>query len=191
MKRAFMCLILAAATSTSSLGQGVFDNQISAALQKVIGDYPHRFENIRGKVVDQRSQTTDFQSTIEVPGSIQCTVSKYKSPEKDLYRWTCLLHSNSDFSNSKNKYKSLYNQIANAIIKLQDEKAFILNGKYDEPDEAQKISSVMFQLLPATGEMRNLKIELQLIHKLSGWDIRLMVYEQDSAADVAFSSASR
>ena len=190
MKRAFMCLILAA-TFTRSSGQGVFDNQTIAALQKVIGDYPHRFENIRGRVLDQRSQTTDFQSTVEIPGAIHCTVSKYKSPEKDLYSWTCLLYSNNSFNNSKNEFKSLYNQIANSIIKLQGEKAFILNGSYNDPDERQNINSVMFQLLPAPGEMQKLKIELQLFRKQSDWDIRLMVYEQDTAAEIPSSSARR
>lgn len=190
MKRAFMCLILAATFNCLS-GQGVFDNQTSAALQKVIGDYPHRFENIRGKVLEQRSQATDFQSTVQIPGSIHCTVSKYKSPEKDLYSWTCLLYSNNSFDNSKNKFKSLYNQIANSIIKLQGDKAFILNGTYDDPDERQNVNSVMFQLLPSTGDLQKLKIELQLIHRQSSWDIRLIVYEQDTAAELPFSSARR
>ena len=49
--------------------QSAFTNQTHSTLQRVINDYPNHFKNIRGKLIDENPQTTDYNSTIQIPGS--------------------------------------------------------------------------------------------------------------------------
>ena len=83
------------------------------------------------------------------------------------------------FSEAKNRFTELYNQIRNTIVKMEGEKPFILNGNYETPSDDKKFTSVLFQLLPSTGEMQKLKVELTLQHTMNDWKITLAVYDMD------------
>jgi hypothetical protein len=175
----FVCL----GFSTISHAQGVFANKTNAALEKVIQDYPNRFRNIKGEVIVENPQTTEYQSTVEIPGSSSCMVTRYSSKKNDVYSWTCVVFEGEDFTLVKNKYKELFGQIKNTIIKIEGQKPFILNGQYEMPTEAKKFTTVIFELLPAVGEMKKLKVDLTLQYQMAGWKISLSVYDRDRKDD--------
>ena len=174
-----VCLVYAAGTSA----QGVFANKTSSTLEKVIQDYPNRFRNIKGEVLEENPQTTEYRSTIGLPGSSSCTVTRYNSKTDDVYSWTCVVFEGEDFTVVKNKYKELFGQIKNAIIKVEGQHPFILNGQYESPSEEKKFTTVIFELLPAVGEMKKLKIDLTLQYMMSGWKISLSVYDRQHPED--------
>ena len=95
------------------------------------------------------------------------------------------------FSDAKNKYIELYNQIRNTIVKMEGEKPFILNGKYETPTDDRKFTSVIFQLLPATGQMQKLKVGLTLQQTMRNWKITLAVYDDELRNDETPDSTDR
>jgi len=169
------CVLL----SVSSFAQGVFANKTSAALEKVIRDYPNRFRNIKGEIIIENTQSTEYRSTIEIPGSTASTVTRYSSKNNDVYSWSCILFEADDFNQVKDKYREFFGQIKNSIIKTEGQKTFILNGRYEMPSEEKKFTTVIFELLPATGEMKKIKIDLTLQYEITGWKISLSVYDRD------------
>ena len=167
------------AFSAISYAQGVFANKTNAALEKVIQDYPNRFRNIKGEVIVENPQTTEYRSTVEIPGSTSSSITRYSSKKDDVYSWTCIVFEGDDFAQVRNKYKELFGQIKNTIIKIEGQKPFILNGQYEMPTEAKKFTTVIFELLPAVGEMKKLKVDLTLQYQMAGWKISLSVYDRD------------
>jgi hypothetical protein len=168
------------AISASLLAQGVFSNKVNATLEKVIQDYPNRFKNIKGEIIIQNPQTTEFRSTVEIPGSTSCTVTRYSSSKNDVYSWACVIFESEEFEQAKNKFKELFGQIKNSIVKIEGEKPFILTGQYENPTEEKKFTTVVFELLPAVGEMKKVKIDLSMQYLMSsGWKISLSVYDRD------------
>jgi hypothetical protein len=165
------------------LSQGVFTNDVNSALQKVIQDYPNRFVNIKGPQVTANSHSVQYYSTVKVPGSLNCLLTQHSITRKEIYSWKCVMLESEQFEEAKYKFAELYNQIKNTIIKMQGEKPFILNGKYEVPCAEKKITSVIFQLLPATGDMQRLKVELTLQHYMNDWKVTLTVYDQDRRND--------
>src|SRR6516225_9071644 len=99
----------------------VFSNKTNIALEKVIRDYPNRFHNIRGEVLVQHPKTTEYKSTIQVPGSSACIITKYSLPDNDSYSWNCHVFQSREFSQAKNKFREIYDQIENTIIKVDGE----------------------------------------------------------------------
>ena len=81
MKGASLTITLLAIVVTS-FAQGVFSNKTNTALEKVIQDYPNRFKNIKGEVIVESPQTTEYRSTVQIPGSTSCTVTRYNSKKK-------------------------------------------------------------------------------------------------------------
>ncbi|MEO8582694.1 MAG: hypothetical protein ABI415_02795 [Flavitalea sp.] len=182
MKSLTLVIFLIVPILTSA--QGVFTNQTNTALQKVIADYSVSFRNIKGPIVSQGAQTTDYSSKVQIPGSISSIITQYNSSSKDVYSWKCVLMQSEDFDVISKKYKELHNQIGNSIIKIDGAKPFILNGNYEIPTDEKKFNTSTFYLLPSTGEMRNLKVELNLEFYVTEWKIELLVYDQEDQAHI-------
>jgi hypothetical protein len=181
--RNLVTIILFVIAAAPSYAQGVFANKTTAALEKVIQDYPNRFKNIKGEVIVENPQTTEYRSTIQIPGSAPSTVTRYSSKKNDVYSWTCIVFEGEDFNQVKNKYKELFGQIKNSIIKMEGQKTFILNGQYETPTEEKKFTTVIFELLPAVGDMKKVKVDLTLQYQITGWKISLSVYDRDRNDD--------
>lgn len=178
-------LIIGFTLTSACYSQGVFTNDVNSALQKVIQDYPNHFINLKGAQVAGNMHTVQYYSTVEVPGSLNCVLTPYGATKKEVYSWNCVMLESERFSEAKNKFTELYNQIRNTIVKMEGEKPFILNGKYETPTDDKKFTSVVFQLLPATGQMQKLKVELTLQQTTSDWKITLAVYDEERRNDEA------
>ena len=169
--------------SIASQSQGVFTNDVNSALQKVIQDYPNHFVNLKGKQLSGNTGSVQFYSTVEVPGATNCVLTRYKAIGREAYTWQCVILETGSYENAKARFNELYNQIKNTIVKMDGEKPFILNGKYESPADDRKSTSIIFQLLPATGTMQRLKVELLLLQIRNEWKITLAVYEDDGKGE--------
>jgi hypothetical protein len=178
MKRSLTTLTFLIISATM-YAQGVFSNKTNAALEKVIQDYPNRFKNIKGEMILDNPQTTEYRSKIEVPGSSSCTVTRYNSKKDDVYSWTCVVFQADNFDQVKDKFKEIFGQIKNTIIKIEGQKPFILNGQYEAPTEEKKFTTVVFELLPSVGDMKKVKVDLTIQYEMSDWKISLSVYDRD------------
>lgn len=104
-------------------------------------------------------------------------VSKRESSKKEETRWKADVLETSSFEAAVSKYKELYNQIGNSIVRIEGQKPYILNGQYEAPSESKRNHSIIFSMLPSIGQMQNVKVELLLIQQASAWRVSLAVYE--------------
>ncbi|HUR11825.1 MAG TPA: hypothetical protein VM012_10675 [Flavitalea sp.] len=174
-------LILFSLTVHLSYSQGVFTNETTAALQKVIQDYPNRFRNIRGALLTTYPETTDYQSIVEIPGAVNAVISQYHASNSERYSWKSTLYNAEEFTDAVQKYNDLFNQIRNTIIKVEGEKPFILNGKYETPTASRKTTTSVFYPFSAGAPLQQLKVELTLQHSVTEWKIVLSVYDNDAS----------
>jgi hypothetical protein len=163
--------------------QSAFSNNTSASLEKVIQDYPNRFKNIKGEVIVENPQTTEYQSKVQLAGASPCVVTRYSSTKNDVYSWGCTIIKTEDFNTAKNKFREVFAQIKNSIIKPRDGKPFILNGQYEAPSEEKKFTTIIFELIPAVGEMKKVKVDLSLQYEVTEWRLSLTVYDRDRKDD--------
>jgi hypothetical protein len=157
--------------------EDVFSNKTNVALEKVIRDYPNRFHNIKGDQISQHAQVTEYKSTISVPGASYCSIWKYNVANSEVYNWNCTTFNSPNFMQARAKFKEIYDQIENTIIKIEGQKPFILNAQYRTPTELHNTNSISFELLPLVNEMRNLKIDLSLEKESNIWKVKLDVYD--------------
>jgi len=157
--------------------EDVFSNKTNVALEKVIRDYPNRFHNIKGEMISQHAQVAEYKSTISVPGASYCSIWKYNVSNNELYNWNCVTFNSPNFMQARAKFKEVYDQIENTIIKIEGQKPFILNAQYRTPTELHTMNAISFELLPLTDEMKNLKVDLSLEKELNIWKVKLNVYE--------------
>jgi len=157
----------------------VFSNKTNVALEKVIRDYPNRFHNIKGEMIAQHAQMAEYKSTITVPGASYCSIWKYSAANNEAYNWNCTTFNSLNFTQARARFKEVYDQIENTIIKVEGQKPFILSAQYRTPTELHNMNSITFELLPQADEMKNLKIDLSLEKEPTSniWKVKLNVYE--------------
>ena len=182
--KALTHLLLLAMPFCLAAQQSVFTNQTNSTLQKVINDYPNHFRNIKGKVLVENPQTTDYASIIQIPGSVNTVITKYSSNDNEIYSWKCVMLESEDFETVSKKYSEIFNQVKNSIIKLDDNKPFILNGTYEDPTEEKRYTASAFTLVPASGYFKKIKIELTLEYLITEWKVSLLVYDQEEESVV-------
>lgn len=183
MKRPIVALLLI--LPAYLLGQGVFTNHTNTALQKVIGDYPHHFKNIKGGLIANDVQSTDYDSKVQIPGTAHAVITKYSSTDdREVYSWKCLAAVSEDFEEIAAKYREIYNQIRNSIVKVDGEKPLILSGSYEAPTEEKRFVSSTFKLLPPGNSLGRVKVELALEFFVTEWKISLLVFDQEEEAFV-------
>lgn len=163
--------------------QSAFTNQTHSTLQRVLNDYPNHFKNIRGKLIDENPQSSDYISTIQIPGSLNTVITKYSSAsEKEIYSWKCLLIESEDFETVSKRYREIYNQMKNSIIKLDGNKPFILNGTYAEPTDEKRFMASSFNLVPAAGDLKTLRVELTMEYMVTEWKVSVVVYDSEDGS---------
>ncbi|MEO5946430.1 MAG: hypothetical protein ABIP79_06400 [Chitinophagaceae bacterium] len=157
-------------------------NGIAADVKKVIEDYPNRFINLMGEVINQHPQSTEYNCNFKVNGAEEAFVTRY-SAKKEVCSWEALMLTTENFDKAKQKFKLLYNQLQNMAVKF-DGVTYKLKGEYDTPDEAKKFASVLFSFEPANAVAAKLKIEvsIQFIEPME-WKVKLMVYDRDREDD--------
>ncbi len=170
--------------SATLCAQGVFSNKTQAILEQVIRDYPNHFYNIKGEMITEARQTTEYRSTLQLPGSSSCVVTLYRAARDEGYGWTCTVLEAETFEQAKYRFREIYGQLTNSIVTTSGQKTFILSGQYEEPTREKKRTQVVFSLLPGVGEMKKLKVDLSVCQDGKGWKIDLSVNDQALKEDV-------
>jgi hypothetical protein len=161
----------------------VFSNKTNLALEKVIRDFPNRFHDIKGDLIANGPKMTQYKSTVQIPGFPSCLVIRYGSSDHDSYSWNGTAFETKDFLQAKKRFKEIYDQIQNTIIKIDGEKPFIVSGQYRTPYEERKYCSIAFELLPSVGEMKKMKMDLVMQNVMQEWKISITVYDSDKKED--------
>jgi len=177
MKNIYTLLVLTL-FSTGLTAQGVFTNQTNGALEKVIQDYPNKFRNIKGNLLSSNPQEEEYRSSINIPGALATSVIQFNIPEGHALCWQSTLYATHTFDDATIKFRELFGQIKNTIIKMEGERPVILNGKFESPLEEKKLTTIYFDILPATSATQKIKVDLTLEKEADSWKIVLSVYDK-------------
>ena len=151
---------------------------ISSDVKKIIEDYPNRFINLIGEIITEHPQSTDYTCNIKVNGAEESFITRY-SAKKEICSFEAVMLTTESFNKAKQKFKSLFNQLDNLSARLSDKNNLHFRGKYEEPKEEMKFSSVL--LSPETGESWN-KIRLEIVLQATDpmeWKVKLLIYDKE------------
>jgi hypothetical protein len=179
-------LLLIFSFGNTGIAQGVFSNQTNNTLEKVVQNYPSQFKNIRGELLSSRPGSAEYKSTINIPGAVSATITQSAVSQKETVSWQSVLYTSKEFDAARNHFEELFSQIKNTIIKTEGQKPVIVNGQYTNPAEDKSSTTILFDLLPATGPMQKINIDLMLKNASGKWEIILSVSDKDmKEAEVA------
>lgn len=155
------------------------NSALASDLKKVIADYPSHFDHIRGELIAEHPQSTEYKCNFSVNGAEESSITRYSS-KKIIYSWEAVLLTTENFEKARQKFKSVFNQLNNLVADIGDTKNVKFRGHYESPAESQKFTSVVFQAEPVTETSRKVKMEISLqFHAPMEWKLKVLVYDQE------------
>lgn len=175
----FTILIFAFSTLTAQLKIASITGSIAGDIRKVIHDYPNRFINIQGELVARHPQSTDYDCNFKVNGAESALVTVYSSKNNNVCSWQALMLTTEEFAVAKKKFKTLYTQLNNLSVSLENGSSFLLKAHYEEPVEEKKFTSIVFSGQTADEASKKLRVELVMVYEPMEWKVKVMVYDRD------------
>ena len=188
MKMTVKSLLLTIVISTLSLSSYSqlrlpLANALATDIRKIIRDYPHQFGSLQGNVIEDNPQTTSYDCTFKVTGAEASVITKYSSNKRKVYSWQALMLTTDDFETAKKKFRALYSQFNQLGVKMDYGETFYLGGKYDEPVEEKKFSSVIMMFENPDRNTYRMKLEISMQYELLEWKVRVLIYEHERNDD--------
>lgn len=154
--------------------------EFKQALDKIMADYCNQFNNLKGESVIDNPESSEFESTIKLPGSEECTVVQMRNTRQETAAWQALMLKTDDYEAASKKYKQLYSQIHNTSVRLDNGGIqYTVKGELDSPSDERKIISTIFNFAPETVHNHNLHIELSMAYELLEWKVRITIYDKE------------
>jgi hypothetical protein len=152
---------------------------VQQALKGVINDFPNRLQNITGSLIQENTESTDYSSKINFPGSENCTVTEYKSKNNKNRSWQAVLPEVESFAAAKKQYRDLFMQVKNMQLRLPgNTKTINTSAVYDEPKEEKKFAGSIFRINDGEQLYKDVKIEVALQYTITGWQVSVYVYDK-------------
>src|SRR5258706_5301043 len=151
---AFITIFLLSVNSTKSQININPGSSIATDVKKIIDDYPNHFENVRGEMIIQNPQSTEYQCSVKLNGAEESVITRY-SGKRNFISWHAVMLTTENFDEAKKKFNSLYNQLNNLCIK-----SIRLKGAYESPVEDKKFTSAILSFDPADESLKKLKVEV-------------------------------
>ena len=154
-------------------------NGLGNDVKKVIENYPSRFINLMGEKVAESTQSIEYNCNFKVNGAEETSITRY-SAKKEVCSWQALMLTTESFDKAKQKFKSLYNQLNNLSVDIDNAKNLHLKGIYETPAEEKKFASVLFYFQPASDAVKKLKVEILMeFAEPMEWKVKVLVYDRE------------
>lgn len=152
---------------------------VATDIKKVIGDYPNRFINLMGEIIEEHPQSTDYQCNFKVYGAEECRITRY-SAKKEVCSFEALMLTTDNFEKARQKFKSLYNQLNNLSADLGNSRNIRFKAPYEAPEGKMKFTTIVFNPEPVSEQTTRLRVELSLqFFEPMEWKVKVLVYDRE------------
>lgn len=177
----FACLI-ASFTSNAQLRLPALDPDLKNALEKVIEEYPRQFSGLKGEILHNNPQTTEYASLLKMTSAQKNTITQH-SGSKPVYSWQAVMFTTESFEEAEKKYRSLYKQLKAISLRLNRDYHYGLEGSYEAPDLSKDFVGTVFSLAPNPSNLPKVKVELLMQYELMEWKIYLNLFQKEREDD--------
>ena len=172
-----LAILLLITTLVKSLpAQQPDSSQINKSLEVVIRHLPSGLLEFKGDLLNRRGQTSRFNSKLTIPGTTETIITEQAAFGRKDVSWRTVVFKTTNSTEASAIYTEIFNQVNNAIIRSISDKPYILTGKYKAPS-GNKTTISRFQLLPSTGEMKDVKVDLILDETNGDFTLSLNVHD--------------
>jgi hypothetical protein len=149
-----------------------------ATIKKVVEAAAKNYAPIRGEVLFQNPQTTEYTSLVIPEGAVDTKVIEYSASKGEVYSWQSVLLRTEEYTEAEKKYRTVYNQLKGMnVVYVVDN--YTLTGKFDAPTESKKFSTSVLTLANPPIALKKLRIEVTLQFEFPEWTVFVNIYDKE------------
>lgn len=180
----FGALVLAVTCQAQVFTANKEGGNFAASMKKVIESAAKNYEPIRGEVLLQNPQTTEYQSVLQPGLAVETRIIEYSSTHGAVYSWQSIFLRSEEYTEAEKKYKSVFNQLKGMDVTYVVDN-YTLSGKMEIPNESKKLTTSTLTLVGPPKSLSKLRVEVTLQFEFPEWVVLVNIYdkEKDDKAD--------
>lgn len=147
-------------------------------LAKILKDFPNHFKNLKGALLADNIESTDYICTTVLPGSLSSAITLHGAEKDNDYSWEAVMDSVEDFDKAKTEFNRLYKEIKKTTFFIDAEK-ISLSADYAAPSEDMQFSTIIFRPVPVNDSMQHAVVELSLQYLITHWQVTISIYNKE------------
>lgn len=176
MKRTmlFACMIFIAMHGVFAQNS-VFHRPVSfsQSIQSVLMDFPNNFHNISGESILEQGEVEQYESKVQLPGSIACIIGRYHSVIDTTASFQAIMFKSDEYEAAAKQYRSIYRQLKASPVVMVDGSKLYLTGDFSEPDNALDFTVSTLVFPSHDRRFMNFKIDLELVYTMTEWSVNI------------------
>ena len=147
-------------------------------LGKILKDYPNHFKDLKGGLLADNIESTDYICTTVLPGSLSSAITLHGAEKDNDYTWEAVMDTVEDFNKAKTEFNRLYKEIKKTTFFINAEK-ISLSADYVPPSENMQFSTIIFRPVPVNDSMQHAVVELSLQYQITQWQVTISIYDKE------------
>ena len=154
-------------------------NALGQDFRKVIRDYPNQFSHLQGELLQEKTQSTDYDLNFRIQDAEASVITKYSAKGRPVVSWEAVMLTTESFEEARKKYRSMYTLFNDMAVKMDNGVTFYLKGKYETPFEEVKFSTSMLAFEKADPYVARMKVDVSLQYELMEWKVKVRIYDRE------------
>ena len=146
-----------------------------SAIDSILRDFPNNLRHISGDLVLAQGEFENYISTVQLPGSADCLITRWHSTEDTTASWQAKMYSGDDFGAAEKCYHQIYRQLKTCYLRLQDSSLAYLTGVWNPAKEEAAFTSSTLRLGIDDWRYRKVEVEVELVYLLADWAVRINI----------------
>lgn len=153
------------------------------ALQKIVLDFRLDYKNIQGELMYQQGESENYASMIQLPGSKDCQIYRFHSPQDTTSGWQAVMYQGDEFNDAVKAYKNLFRLVRKSQISWIDRSAVHFVGDMDEPTEDRRFAVSTLALDVNDKRYKRFVAEIELSGSMGDWEVKLNLHNKRRDTD--------
>jgi hypothetical protein len=172
----FLTTLLSLTTKAQFYKSVLPSPEFNAALEKIVRDFRHNFNNITGEKLYSQGEVDSYESTVKLPGASNCYVNRYHSVTDTTASWQAELYSGEDYKEAIKIYRNTFRLLNKSKMQQVDRSVMTFSGNLEEPVETIRFATSTLTLDVDDRRYRNFVAEVELISSYNGFLVNVSLH---------------
>jgi hypothetical protein len=147
----------------------------AGVIDAVLKDFPHNLRHISGDLVLAQGEFENYASAVILPGSEECTITRWHSVDDTTASWQAKMFVSDDFATASGEYHTLFRKLQRCYLKLVDGSIVYLNGDWEPATDGASFTTSTLRLSTGDWRYKEVKVELELAYLMPEWIVRINI----------------
>jgi hypothetical protein len=147
----------------------------AAVIDAVLKDFPDNLRHLSGDLVLAQGEFENYASAVILPGSEECTITRWHSVDDTTASWQAKMFVSDDFATASGEYHILFRKLQRCYLRLVDGSIIYLNGDWEPAIDGASFTTSTLRLSTGDWRYKEVKVELELAYLMPEWIVRINI----------------